>query len=229
MFPSWGRAQARGTARSTARAPTGPGRPSPAPAQAGPRERAGARPPARGPRALRAAGGARGGPPAGLLVPGTSAGAKKSPRGGAAAGPARSWMHFKSTFRNTPARAGAQERAALLTWWASSLPAAGAGGSGRAPRGAAAGSCVGPRGCSRRGREGARASVGPWLRSSARPSRAGTWPRAGGRPSRDVLAGPVAPRGREGPGLLRGREQGRRRGVVGASRALLRRGGSGRC
>lgn len=49
--------------------------------------------------------GAQGGPPAGRPVLGTSAGAKESPWGGAATSPAHSWMHFKSTFRNTPARA----------------------------------------------------------------------------------------------------------------------------
>ena len=90
-------------------------RPSPAPAEEGQSKRPGERPASSRTqgtgicwgRAGAGVLGARGGPPAGRPVPGMSAGAKKSPRGGAAAGPAHSWMHFKSTFRNTPARAGA--------------------------------------------------------------------------------------------------------------------------
>lgn len=72
-------------------------------------------PPASGLLALHSAGGragagvrhAQGGPPASRPVPRMSAEAKESPRGGAPASPAQSWMHFKSTFRNTPARATA--------------------------------------------------------------------------------------------------------------------------
>lgn len=124
------RAQMRGTTTAPARAPA----PRPGPHLPGvggwQREELGEVPPASVLLALRSAGGraavgvrgARGGPPAGRPGPGMSAGAKESPRGGAAAGPTHTWMHFKSTFRNTPARAGAEEPEAFLTCGASSRP-----------------------------------------------------------------------------------------------------------
>lgn len=99
------------------------------------------------------------------------------------AGPVHSWLHFKSTFRNAPARAGAQQGQPPLP-------------DGRARSAAGAGRSCGPGGGGPRGCRKRPPGPGAPGREPAprRAGRAGTWPPApafSGRPARRV-----APRGK---------------------------------
>lgn len=127
------------------------------------------------------------------------------------AGPARSWLHFKSTFRNA-ARAGAGSLPYLTRERA------------RGPeRDEAAARAAQAPGAAGRGRPApARPGRSPLLRAPAGPGRG-----RGRRPSRDVLPARPLLAGSEWRALLGGGERRRRPRVLGASRALSAgRGGS---